>query len=591
MPSSSVQNLDDQENKTSNEIVEPPEKSRIKLFKKFDYILFKKYPLLIILIIGILLRIIAFTRIQILKDGAVFSDIALGILKHGTFISVENNLPTWGESLVYPPYLSLFYKFLGYSVLSTQLASLIAGILAIFVVYLTTADIFDKRKGLITAAIIALTPWMILATASGLVDNFVVIFLSLTLWAIIKSSENTKYLAIAGVFATLTYLTKTNLGLKFIIVGLVFFVLWQLHYHKKKILKDPYMIFFVVIILISALIRQYLVELRPDPLSEDQYVTYLLTSQGLVQLVIQFPFHLLLPATYFLFFIPETYSAISRWKSRNNNLLILVMLGGTGIVLFHAVARTLMYQVKPSLALTISALPAASERYFTAFIVPTVWLFLGSLEPCNKNMHSTQCTKTGIFHIFHRFIAFGRFLIKKKKICFLFTLFIGGFILILVDLWWGVVLCIGAFSFFLLKNVEWRIVLIVIAFLIASFGSVLDRPPSMPYHVMDNMHNFVREGDYIAIDNVSNFHVVAANLYFFDIENVDFVKYDPQQPPSKYIISQENRTYENYTLFKTYNDTFAPDLRARIYTELKRTFISKDYVWEDDPPIKVWLRN
>ncbi|UCG03439.1 MAG: glycosyltransferase family 39 protein [Candidatus Heimdallarchaeota archaeon] len=588
MSSSSVQNFDDQESKTDNEIIEPSEKSHIKLFEKLYNILFKKYPILIILIIGIILRIIAFTRMQILKDGAVYSDIALGILKHGTFISAENNVPTWGESLVYPPYLAFFYKFLGFSVLSTQLASLIAGIMAILVVYLITANIFDKRKGLITAAIIAFTPWMIIATAANLTGNFVVIFLSLTLWAIIKSSENTKYLAVAGVFATLTFLTKTNIGLKFIVVGLVFFVIWQVYYHKKKILKDPYMIFFIAIILMSAFIRQYLVELRPDPLSEDQYVTYLFTSQGLVQLVIQLPLHLLLPATYFLFFIPETYRGISEWRNRNNNLLIFVLLGGTGILLIHAVARTLMRGATPSFGLMMSALPDASERYFTAFIVPTVWLFLGYLKPYNKNQLSKKCNRTGIFR---RFTEFGRFLIKRKKICFLFALLIGGLILILVDLWWGVVLCIGSFSIFFLRNVQWRVALIVIAFLIASFGSVIDSTQSMSYYIMDDMHNYIREGDTIAIDNVSNFLPMAANLYFSDIEDVDFVEYDPQLPQSKYIITQENKTYENYTLFKIYNDTFPPNLRAQIYTELRRTTIDKDFVWEDDPPINVWLRN
>lgn len=555
-------------------------KSDIKLFEKLFGFLFRQYILLLIIIIGVVLRIVSLTHTPILYDGATYSDIGWGLLKYGTFTTGTQDSPAWGDSLIYPLYLSLFYKGFGYSVFSTQLASLIAGILAIFVVYITTADIFDKRKGLIVAAIIALNPWVIFATATNITENFLIIFLSLTLWALIKSSKDTRYLFFGGIFATLTLLAKTNIGIPLVIVLVIFFVLWQFYYNKKKILKDPYMIFFVVILLVGAFARYYMMsQMDGYPSEARTSLPSLLTARGLIQLAFQLPFHLLLPATYFLFFIPETYKAISQLKSRTNNLLILVLAGGLGLILLHAVSRGTWLQT----------LPGASERYFITFIVPTVWLFFGYLKLDTKNQVPDQASNKGIIE---RFFALGRFIIKKSKLCFLFTLLVGGFIFILVDLWWGIILAIGAFSFFLLNDIRGRMTIFIIAFLIAGIVGSLDQIYTLQLvDATDDMHDFVEEGDVIAIDSDNEaLSISSVSLYLADID-VEVVEYDPQNSTPDYILSQKGITYENYTLLTTYKDTSPIFFRAWIYSELKRVAIDENYAWGRHDPIEVWVRD
>lgn len=555
-------------------------RSHLKIPENLYTAVIEKYPLLIILIMGSILRIISFTRIPIWYDGALYSDIGWGILKHGTFVTGTQNDPTWGFSLTYPLYLSFFYRFFGFSVFSTHLASLIAGVLAIIVAYLTTTDIFDKRKGLITAAIIAFAPWMIFATGSNITENFLLIFISLTLWALIKSFKNSKYLVPGGVFAVLTLYTKTNIGLSLVIIALIFFVMWQFLYQKKRVLKDPYIIIFVIIVLVGAVTRNLMIATQEYQVSEARSATpHLFTSEGLVQLAFELPFHLLLPATFFLFFIPETYTALSRWKSRPNNLLIFVLLGGLGLILLHAVARQTWLQT----------LPAASERYFITFYIPTIWLFLGYLTLENRTLDVANDKKTKKSKII---TVIERFLFEKKKICFITTFLIGGFIFILVDLWWGVTLAIGAFSFFILKNAQARVTIFIIAFVIAGIGSTLDHQYTTQLtDAMDDMHNYVEDGDTISVDTIgSGLTVSSVSLYLSDID-AEITEYDVQNSTPKYIISQGGGAYENYTLFKIYNDTSPLYLRAQIYTELKRTFLDKDFVWPRYAPIEVWLRD
>jgi hypothetical protein len=550
----------------------------------YDFLI-RKQPLFLILIVGALLRIISFTRIPIIYDGAWYADTGFGILKYGTFSTASQNIPTWGDTLIYPAYLSVFYRFFGYSLLTTRVASLIIGLLAILVVYKLTANIFDKKKGLIVAAIIAFHPWAIIVTGANVVENMLIIFLSFTIWSIIKSSDDRRYLSLAGIFASLTFLTKTNIGISLIILVVIFFFVWQVYYNKKRALMNPHLIFFIVIVMITAIARNYMISTMSYTISEaNTSIPHLFTKKGLVQLIFQLPFHILLPATFFLFFLPETSHAISNWKKKNNNLLLLVILGGTGVILLHAVARQTW----------LATLSGASERYFIPFIIPTMWLFLGYLNPNSDNSDSNQYEKKGIIT---KFIAIGGFIIKNKKISFISTLLLGIFILILVDLWWGVIIGIGSYSVFLMKDASKRTLLIILAFLIAGTGSTLDYNFSMQIpDAMEDAHNIFEEGDIVAIDsNDDSFSLRSVSLYLADID-IEVVDYnslgnDSQSPQPKYILSQTGKIYENHTLLKIYNDTSPLFLRARIYISLKRTFLEKNFEWPRHPPIELWVRD
>lgn len=556
------------------------EKMDSKISEKIFNLFQNKFTLLIIILIGIGLRIIAFSRTTIWYDGSYYHDEGLGILTYGTFVTASNQLEAFAASLTYPPFLTLFYYVFDYNLFSTQLGSMTAGILAVIVTYLTTSSIFGKNKGLIAAAIIAFGPWVIFGTASNLVENFLVIFLSLTLWSIVKAFENDKYLVPAGVFAVLTYYTKTNIGLLLLFAALAFFVLWWSYAHRKKSILNPYLVIFIIIVIIGSMVRHYyIVQMSYRFLELSDKPLFIFTKPGIIQFSFQLPFHLLLAGTYFLFFIPETAKAVSDWRNKRTNIFILTTLGGIGLIMLHATMRQTW----------LSTLPGASERYFVMFIVPTIWIFLGYLDLDSNKRPYVDGKKGGFIH---RLIKIGHSLTRRRKLSFLVTLMLSMFIFLMVDLWWGVLIFFGAFGFLMMENVKGRVVLFLCAFLIAGAGMSFDYSNTMQMKdALDGMHNYLEDGDIIAVDgNNSGVNPRAVQLYLADID-VEIIEYDPELDNADYIISTMNDTYENYTLIEVYNDTTSLPLRALIYQKIRQVVFDSGYEWSRNPPINVWMRD
>lgn len=106
--------------------------------------------------------------------------------------------------------------------LPALVASLITVSLAMIgVVYWTTRDLFGRDAALAVSALMSIE-WttVLFGTRQGYSESLVLLTLVLTLWAILKSLSDERYIMIAGLAAGLGYLSKASAGWFFLIAGL-----------------------------------------------------------------------------------------------------------------------------------------------------------------------------------------------------------------------------------------------------------------------------------------------------------------------------------------------------------------------------------
>ncbi|HEX2066784.1 MAG TPA: glycosyltransferase family 39 protein [Candidatus Thermoplasmatota archaeon] len=91
---------------------------------------------------------------------------------------------------------------------------------AVVVAFLCTADLFGYDAGLVAGAL-AGWEWTLrfYGTEVGYAESLVFLTLTLTLWAILRSLQQERYIIWAGLFAGLGYLSKASVGWFFLIAG------------------------------------------------------------------------------------------------------------------------------------------------------------------------------------------------------------------------------------------------------------------------------------------------------------------------------------------------------------------------------------
>lgn len=199
---------------------------------------------------GIALRLAAPFFMELRSDGETYAVMARAFLAHGDFLMPWGEVTTWHRtgpeySYHYPPLypilLAGFYAVLGFGAWQTQTAAVLISIAAIGVVYGTSRDLFGARVAALTAAFVAVEPHLIWVTGTGFSENLVVALFTLTLWAILKSLQDERYVLLAGLFAGLAYLTRASMGPFFLVAGVGGF-LWRFAYMRWRVFKSlPYM--------------------------------------------------------------------------------------------------------------------------------------------------------------------------------------------------------------------------------------------------------------------------------------------------------------------------------------------------------------
>ena len=125
--------------------------------------------------VGLLLRVLTFNSWGIVYDGAVMSVMGQSFAVHGEFLVPYAAVPTYYHHYppLYPVFLSLFYRALGFGVFATKLAELVLSALLVVVTWLTTADLFGRRKAWYAAAFVALEPMFLITSLIGYSEDLV----------------------------------------------------------------------------------------------------------------------------------------------------------------------------------------------------------------------------------------------------------------------------------------------------------------------------------------------------------------------------------------------------------------------------------
>lgn len=193
--------------------------------------------------VGLVLRLVTFQSWGIVYDGAVMSVMGESFAVHGEFLVPYASVPTYYHHYppLYPMYLSLFYRLLGFSLFATKLAEFVLSLLLIGVVWWTTADLMGRRKAWYAAAFAALEPMFLITSLIGYSEELVGILFVLTAWAAVKGLRQLPYLTLAGLFAGLGFLAKASIGWVFV-VTIVMGFLWMYRIRGWWILRSKWFV-------------------------------------------------------------------------------------------------------------------------------------------------------------------------------------------------------------------------------------------------------------------------------------------------------------------------------------------------------------
>ncbi|HVM45982.1 MAG TPA: glycosyltransferase family 39 protein, partial [Candidatus Thermoplasmatota archaeon] len=173
---------------------------------------------------------------------AWYITMAQSLLRHGEFVipwqspdapvAYTQHFPP-----LYPAFLALFFLPFGPSLTAVQVANLCAAALLTAVAFFCTRDLYGRRLAFAVGAIAATLPTLLFFDHEALSETFVAALFTLTIWAIIKSLSEPRYIVLGGLFAGLGYLAKASMGPFFLLAGAAGF-LWRFLYVRWRVFTD-----------------------------------------------------------------------------------------------------------------------------------------------------------------------------------------------------------------------------------------------------------------------------------------------------------------------------------------------------------------
>jgi len=176
----------------------------------------KKHLILtLIIILAAVLRLYALDKFPagLNADEATIGYNAYSLLETGkdehgaswplVFRSFDDYKPPLYFYLVLP-----FVKVLGLNIWAVRLPSALLGIASVYLIYLLTTKLFNKNIGLLSALILATSPWHLHFSRGGWEANSATFFLLLGVWAFFKSLNTPKYFYLSSfsfVFSLYSY--------------------------------------------------------------------------------------------------------------------------------------------------------------------------------------------------------------------------------------------------------------------------------------------------------------------------------------------------------------------------------------------------
>ncbi|HUR67748.1 MAG TPA: glycosyltransferase family 39 protein [Candidatus Thermoplasmatota archaeon] len=360
------------------------------------------YPLerigLAALAAGILLRLTAPFLMDFRSDGDTYVAMGHAWQMHHAFLMPYGDVTTWaptppGYSNHYPPaypfYLGIVFTLFGYGLWQAKWAAVVVSLAALAVVYVTTRDLYGKIAAALAGGLLGLEPHLLWVTGSGFSENMVLLFFALTMWAIVRSLKDDKYIVLAGLFAALAYLSRASVGYFFAVAGAGGF-LWRFYYRRWKLFTNYWYMLAIVVFLgvavawairnvslfgfsqehVTLLGQSWTVNV---PLWETSSYTRYVQDQALQHpdlwrkaLLAKIPLFLAFAAWYVIAFLPESWKATKRIREEETSALWLSVF--LVFVIAWAIASMFWVFEKSSLYWL------DNHRYVVIGLLPLGWL-------------------------------------------------------------------------------------------------------------------------------------------------------------------------------------------------------------------------
>lgn len=179
--------------------------------------------------LGALLWVAAVPYGSLGYDANAYVAMGHGWARTGSLVMEWGDVLTFGPSdaqpshhfpPAYPLYLGLVFKLAGYGLAQAKLAALAMSLAMLAVVYGTTRDLYGRERAALVAGLVALTPQVLWVSAMGFSENLALLLFTLTMWAILRSLRDERFIVLGGLFAGLAYLARSSMGAFFLLAGL-----------------------------------------------------------------------------------------------------------------------------------------------------------------------------------------------------------------------------------------------------------------------------------------------------------------------------------------------------------------------------------
>lgn len=187
---------------------------------------------------GLAMRLPSFWNGLLVDDAAWYATMAESLLRHGEFlVPGQDGAYTHHFPPAYPALLALAFLVAGPSLAAIALTNLVVAFGFVSVAFLTTRDLYGRRRAFAVAAVAACFPLLIEFDAMGLSETLVATFFALTIWGILRSLDKPRFIVVAGAAAGLGYLTKSSMGPFFLLAGGAGFA-WRFAYARWAVFRD-----------------------------------------------------------------------------------------------------------------------------------------------------------------------------------------------------------------------------------------------------------------------------------------------------------------------------------------------------------------
>lgn len=168
-------------------------------------------------------------------DATTYMDLTHSLMNSGTLERPTLSYPR------HPPLMPLLYApyafLLGFGEFSAHTLELSFFAIDLVILYLMSLRRLGPWFALVPLLLLTFDPVLYLNMSEGRSLSVLILFALTTLWGIWRGLENSNWLWVAGVGASLGFLTADTVGYLFVAAGLVG-VLWRFYYQRWRIFAD-----------------------------------------------------------------------------------------------------------------------------------------------------------------------------------------------------------------------------------------------------------------------------------------------------------------------------------------------------------------